>query len=136
MNVIVEIKAEQRYSNHHTEIEENRCEGTMQEQEKGTVIEFVEQQQEEKIAFKLFVMPDKIISFRNEQKMTFDTKKGDAILYQTPYGAFHMQITTNRLEVKKEANRITAICLAYEIEVEGQEKYTNEVNFTIQESKK
>lgn len=130
MQVKVEINAKQKFEDHE-ESQINKCDGKITYHNKGAILEFTEKYEQEEIKFKLTILTDKIIINRNNQTMILEKGIRTASILNTPYGEMRMNIITKEINLEKEKEEIHNIKLGYEIELENNMKYYNEVNIKI-----
>lgn len=125
MNIKVELNAVQTMEE---QIEKQcvKCDGTIKKLQKGTVIEF----KSEEMSYQIVVLKNKILIDRNNQRMIFELDKKTNTILETEYGKINMQINTNKMEVIKE-ECITYILLSYEIELEEQISYQNDIELKL-----
>lgn len=130
MKVNVEINSKQIFEEHE-ESELNKCQGEITYHNNGTVLEFTEKNEEQELKFKITILEEKVITYRNGQPMIFDKSKTTKSALTTQYGNINMYIKTNNIDIKKEDNNIKSILLEYDIEIEEQMEYKNRVEIII-----
>lgn len=126
MKVGIELKATQMMQG---KIDEQliQCGGEMNYLAKGTIIKF----KDAEIEYQMTILKDKILIYRNHQKMIFEWGKKTKSSIQTAYGIINMQIDTQKIHVLKEDENITKVLLEYEINLEGQIQYQNKIEIKI-----
>lgn len=134
MKVNVEITSKQIFENHE-ESETNKCLGEITYHNNGIVLEFTEKNQEQELKFKMTILEEKIITYRNGQPMIFELGKITKSSIATQYGNIDMNVKTNNINIKKENNEIKSILLEYDIQLENQIEYKNRVEIDIIEQK-
>lgn len=132
MPVEVEINSKQIFEN-TTDGENNKCEGQITYHNKGAILEFTEKYEDQELKFKMTILNNKIITVRNNQNMIFDLQNKNNTTLNTPYGILNMTITTKKIEVIREENKIKEIHLGYDIELENGMQYYNIVDINIKE---
>jgi len=132
MKVNVRINAKQILEDHE-EVEQNNCEGEINYYNNGTILEFTEKHEELELKFKMTILKDKIITERNGQNMTFDLENKCNTKLNTPYGMLGMDITTKKIDVIKENDKIKEIHLGYDIELDNKMQYYNMVDILVEE---
>ncbi len=130
MKVKVEINAKQIFDSHE-ESEINKCDGEITYHNKGAVLEFTEKYEEQDLRFKITILENKVIVDRNNQTMILEIGIRMPSTVNTPYGEMKMNVTTKEINIIKEKEEIKKIKLGYEIELENEMKYYNEVNIEI-----
>lgn len=130
MKVNVEITSKQIFGDHE-EGETNKCVGEVTYHNNGTVLEFTEKYEEQELKFKMTILKEKIITYRNGQPMIFELGKTTKSSIVTQYGNIDMNVKTNKIEIQREDNKIKSILLEYDIEIENQMKYKNRVEILI-----
>ena len=130
MKVNVEITSKQIFENHE-EGETNKCVGEIAYHNNGTVLEFTEKYEEQELKFKMTILKEKIITYRNGQPMIFELGKTTKSSIATQYGSIDMNIKTNNIDIQKEDDKIKSILLEYDIEIENQMEYKNRVEIII-----
>lgn len=132
MKVTVEINSKQKFCDHE-EIEKSKSEGEITYKEKGALLEFTEKYEElnQELHFKMSILENKIITYRNNQTMIFDLQNKNNTTLETPLGTMNMDITTNKINIEKQEDKIKNIHLEYKIELENGMKYDNEVNIAL-----
>lgn len=130
MKVDVEITSKQIFENHE-EGETNKCIGEITYHNNGTVLEFTEKNGEQELKFKMTILKEKIITYRNGQPMIFELGKTTKSSIATQYGNINMNVKTNNIDIQKEDEQIKSILLEYDIEIENQMKYKNKVEILI-----
>lgn len=130
MKVNVEITSKQIFENHE-ESETNKCLGEITYHNNGTVLEFTEKNQEQELKFKMTILKEKIITYRNGQPMIFEKSKTTKSSITTQYGNIDINVKTNNIDIQKEDDKIKSILLEYDIELENQMKYKNRVEIII-----
>ncbi len=133
MKVKVEISSKQKFSDHE-ETENNTSIGEIIYKENGALLEFTEKYEElnQELHFKMSILENKIITYRNNQTMIFDLENKNSTTLETPLGSMSMDITTNKINIEKQEKEIRRIYLEYEIELENGMKYNNEVEIKLE----
>lgn len=130
MKVNVEIISKQIFEEHE-ESETNKCLGEITYHNNGTVLEFTEKNKEQELKFKMTILKEKIITYRNGQPMIFELGQTTKSSIATQYGNINMNVKTNNIDIQKEDNKIKSILLEYDIEIENQMEYKNRVEILI-----
>lgn len=130
MKVDVEITSKQVFGDHE-EGETNKCIGEITYHNNGTVLEFTEKYEEQELKFKITILKEKIITYRNGQSMIFELGQTTKSSIATQYGNIDMNVKTNNIEIQKEDNEIKSILLEYDIQIENQMEYKNMVEILI-----
>lgn len=130
MKVNVEINSKQIFEEHE-ESETNKCLGEITYHNNGTVLEFTEKNEEQELKFKMSILKEKIITYRNGQVMIFELGKITKSSISTQYGNINMNIKTNNIEIQEDDDQIKSIILEYDIQIENQMKYKNKVEILI-----
>lgn len=132
MKVTVEIVSKQKFSDHE-ETEKNELIGEITYKEKGALLEFTEKYEElkQELHFKISILEDKIIIYRNEQPMILDLKNTTNAMLETPLGSMNMNVTAKNIDIEKQKDEIKNIHLEYEIELENKMKYDNEIKIKL-----
>lgn len=132
MPVEVEINSQQIFENNQ-DSERNICIGEITYHNKGTILQFTEKYENQELKFKMTILGNKIITVRNNQNMIFDLQNKNNTTLNTPYGILSMTITTKKIDIIKEEDKIKEIHLGYDIELENGVQYYNIVDITIKE---
>ncbi len=127
----LEIKSQQIFEEKKEE-ENNRCRGQIEYKPKETKLQFVKKYEEQTLNFDIIITENKVITKRNGQEMTFDLEKTTKSEMQTPYGNIKMYIKTNKIDIRKEENKIKQINLEYNINLENEIQYLNKINIKIE----
>ena len=130
MKVNVEINSKQIFEEHE-ESETNKCLGEITYHNNGTVLEFTEKNEEQELKFKMTILKEKIITYRNGQAMIFELGKTTKSSITTQYGNINMNIKTNNIKIQEVDEQIKSILLEYDIEMENQMEYKNRVEILI-----
>lgn len=130
MKVSVEIISKQIFEDHE-EGETNKCVGEIAYHNNGTVLEFTEKYEEQELKFKMTILKEKIITYRNGQPMIFELGKTTKSSITTQYGNINMNIKTNNIKIQEVDEQIKSILLEYDIEIEEQMEYKNRVEILI-----
>ena len=132
MKVEVEITSKQKFSDHE-ETEKNKSIGEITYKENGALLEFTEKYEElnQELHFKMSILEDKIIIYRNEKPMILDLKNTTNTTLETPLGLMNINITAKNINIEKQKEEIKNIHLEYEIELENGMKYDNEVDIFL-----
>lgn len=130
MKVNIEINSKQIFEEHE-ESETNKCVGEITYHNNGTVLEFTEKNEEQELKFKMSILKEKIITYRNGQVMIFELGKITKSSISTQYGNINMNIKTNNIEIQEDDDQIKSIILEYDIQIENQMKYKNKVEILI-----
>lgn len=104
-----------------------KCKGTIKRLEKGTVLEF----SNEEISFKMVLLKEKIILNRNNQKMIFELGKTTKSILETEYGIINIEVLTKQIKIKEKKDKISEILLEYKIILESKIEYLNTVKIEI-----
>lgn len=130
MQVNVEINSKQIFSNHE-ESEIHKCLGKIEYHNNGTILEFVKKYEQQELKFKTTILEEKVILDRNGQAMIFDLQNKSHSILVTPYGEINLEVTTKKIQISKQNNKIEKIYLEYEIELKNNEKYYNIVEIKV-----
>lgn len=130
MQVKVEINAKQKFEDHE-ESEVNKCDGEITYHNKGAVLKFTEKYEDQALQFKMTILNNKIIIDRNNQTMMLEKGIRTPSIVNTPYGEMKMNVIAKQINIIKEKEEIRKINLGYEIELENDMKYHNEVSIEI-----
>ncbi len=130
MKVNVEINSKQIFEDHE-EGEANKAIGEITYHNNGTVLEFTEKYEEQELKFKMTVLKEKVITYRNGQPMIFELGKITKSTIDTQYGNINMNVKTNNIEIQEDDDQIKSIILEYDIQIENQMKYKNKVEILI-----
>lgn len=130
MKVNVEINSKQIFEEQE-ESESNKCQGEITYHNNGTVLEFTEKNEEQELKFKMTILEEKVITYKNGQPMIFELGKTTKSAITTQYGNINMNIKTNNIDIQKEDDKIRSILLEYDIEIENQMEYKNRVEILI-----
>lgn len=128
MQVIVETKTEQIIDGEKHVIEQ-KGKGNFEIHEKGYVLTW--NVAEEKQAFKMTILENKIVLKTNNETRIFEQGKETKTIMQTQYGNMDMNITTHQIQIIKEKEEIKEINMEYEIEIQHTIKYENIIKINI-----
>lgn len=134
MQVKVEIISKQKFEDHEKS-EVNKCDGEITYHNKGAVLKFIEKYEDQELKFKVTILENKVIVDRNNQIMILEKGIRTPSIVNTPYGEMKMNVITREINIIKEKEEIRKINLGYEIELENDMKYYNEVNINITPTK-
>lgn len=101
----------------------------MKKYQKGIVLSW-EIPKEEK-HFHMTILQDKILLKKQGQDMVFELEKTTKSTMNTVYGNINMYITTNKMKVLKQGEKIKKIVLEYQIELENSTAYQNQLELII-----
>lgn len=104
-----------------------KCKGTIQKFEKGTILEFGNEEH----FFKMTLLNEKILLNRNNQKMIFEIGKITKSVLQTEYGMIDIEIITKKIEITENEDTIEQLILEYEIKLQDTIQYLNKVEMII-----
>lgn len=130
MQVEVEINSTHIIDNTQ-ESEKNKCTGEITYYNKGAILEFTEKHEEQELKFKMSILENKIITYRNNQSLIFDLEHKSKSTVTTPYGEIKINVTTKKINIVKLQEQIKEINLEYEIELENGMKYDNLVDIVV-----
>ena len=130
MQVEVEINSTHIIDNTQ-ESEKNKCTGEITYYNKGAILEFTEKHEEQELKFKMSILENKIITYRNNQSLIFDLEHKSKSALTTPYGEIKINLTTKKIKIVKSQEQIKEINLEYEIELENGMKYDNLVDIVV-----
>lgn len=124
----IEIKSTQIIENKKETILQ-RGKGKIEPYIKGTVITW--KTVEDNITYEMTILENKIILKKPNQTIIFEKEKTTNPTLQTPYGSINMKITTNLMEIEKCDHQVKRILLDYQIELENQKPYQNQIEINI-----
>ena len=78
------------------------------------------------------ILKNKIIIDRQNQTMTLDYEKDDNCKLETPYGNMDMMVHTKEMNIEKDEELIHKIILKYQITLQNQMKYDNNVEIELE----
>ena len=130
MKVEVEINSRQIFEDTQ-ESEKSKCIGEITYYNKGAILEFTEKHEEQELKFKMSILENKIITYRNNQSLIFDLEHKSKSTLTTPYGEIKINVTTKKINIVKLQEQIKEINLEYEIELENGMKYDNLVDIVV-----
>ena len=128
MQVIVETKTEQIIDG-QKQIIQQKGNGCLVIHEKGSILSW--NVEEEKQAFKMTILENKIILKTNNQTRIFELGKETKSVLQTQYGNMNMNITTHQIQIIKEKEEIKEINMEYDIEIQYTIEYENKIKINI-----
>lgn len=126
MEIEVIVNSSQRIED-TTDKQNIKCKGTIQKFEKGTILEFGNEEH----IFKMTLLNEKILLDRNNQKMIFQIGKTTKSLLETEYGTIDIEIITKKIEIKENEDTIEQLILEYEIKLQDTIQYLNKVEMII-----
>ena len=125
----IEIKSQQIIDNKKETIFQKAI-GNVEQYEKGIVITW--KTMEDNKDYQMTILEDKIILKKTNQTIIFEKEKTTNSNLQTPYGSINMKITTNLMEIEKCDHQVKRILLDYQIELENQKPYQNQIEIRIE----
>lgn len=122
----IELCTKQIYEKHN-EKQKQTYQGHLKNAPKGSILEFGN----EKENYQMTILENKIILKKPNQTIIFEREKTTNSTLQTPYGSINMKITTNHMKIEKEDNQLKKVILDYQIELENQKPYQNQIEINI-----